>query len=166
MSDSGRKSTPLPALLALYVALLAAKVLYVGIVLLVPFFIRYFIGLFEEALGRPLRDYHVTRAWLGAFGLLTVLTAALAFRYASQAIEAPRRMESGAAVRLALRKLVLSWILLDSISFYGIVSKTLRYSDIWCYGFIVVSALLTLAAGWPLLAVGREAGKWRQESRP
>ena len=159
MSNSGRKATFLPALLALYVALLVAKVFYVGAVLVVPYFVHYFIRLFEGALGTPLGNYHVSGVWLGAFGLLTVLTVVLAFRYAGGAAQAPARMESEAARRLALRNLVVSWVLLDSISFYGVVSKVLRYSDIWCYGFILLSALLTVVAGWPLLVMRREVGE-------
>jgi len=148
-SDRGRRGSPWPALTALYVAVLLVKVLYVGVVWAVPYVVGYVARPFEEALG-PLGPWHVSRVWLAGFVLVTVLTALLAARYVNEATRAAAQMDREAAGRLALRKLVLAWVLLDSICFYGALSKVLLYPDVWSYGFVAVSTALTVAAGRPL----------------
>jgi uncharacterized membrane protein (DUF485 family) len=137
------------------VAFLVVKVLYVGAVWAVPYFVGYLVRPFEEALGTPLGRWHVSRVWLVALILLTVLTALLAARYVNEVTRAFGRMEREAVERLALRRLLLAWLLLDSISFYGVVSKVLLYADLWCYGFVAVSTALTIAAGRPLWTLRR-----------
>jgi hypothetical protein len=144
------------AVAALYVALIAVKPLYIGIVAIVPYVVRFFLALYEDILGAPIGNYRVRPIWLVGFVVLTVLTAILAAHYATEAAQAPTRMAKDKAARFAMKKLAFSWFLLDSISFYGVVSKVLRYSDMWCYGFVGISMFLTIAAGWPLLSLRRE----------
>ena len=163
MEDSdaspGRRPGQWSAVTALYVALVVVKPLYIGIVAIIPYFVRWYLNLYQELLGVRIGDYSVSRIWLAGFVLLSVLTSLLAAQYAREAMRAMTTMDKAQAARLAFRKLTLSWVLLDSISFYGVASKALRYSDFWSYGFVAVSTLLTLAAGWPLLALWREKAK-------
>jgi len=160
MEQPDSKNSPVPvsrsALAILYVAFLVVKPVYFVIVAVVPYFVRWYVNLWKELAGMPLGDFSVSWRWLAGFGVLTVLTAFLAVRYAIEAGQAARETKRTEAARLVLRKLVLAWTLLDSISFYGVVSKVLRYPDVWCYGFVAVSTALTVAAGWPLLALWRE----------
>ena len=157
---NGRHPTrPWSVLFALYLAFLAVKPLYAVIVALVPAFLRLLFSPLAEILGTPVATFHAGPVWLVFFVLLTILTITLALHYANEAVRAPARMERGLAVRFAIRKLVVAWVLLDSISFYGVASKMVGYANIWCYGFVVVSAFLTVAAGWPLLTLRKEPVK-------
>lgn len=163
--ETARKSR-WSALAALYVALLLVKPLYSGVILIVPWLVRYFVRNWEEALGITIGDYSFSALWLIGFLLLTVLTGILGMRYAREAREAARHAEGKTSGRPPSGKLVLSWVVLDSICFYGVVSKVLRYHDLWCHGFVVVSTILTVLAGHPLLAMRREAkGNVRSDPR-
>jgi len=157
MRMRGPKASP-AALWVLYFSLLGAKVLYVGVIFAVPYFMKWFLGLFAElgsGTAASYADFRASGLWLGVFSALTVLSCLVAARFAARAADAARGAGRDEGVRVAARTLPVSWILLDSISFYGVVSKALKYSNFWCYGFVAVSTIGTILAGKPLVLLRR-----------
>jgi len=152
----GTQRTPasLLVLLVLWVAFLAAKGVYAAAIALVPPFVNYVIESIERASGATFLGFTVRKVWVAPMVALAAVTTMVATYLTITSIGHTNRIQSEAGKGLIQWRLLTAWILLDSISFYGIVSKVLSYPDTWCYSFVAGSAALTALAVWPL-AVAR-----------
>ena len=160
MADGGRgqdrqsKRRSWRSLALLYAAFIGLKFIYAAIVWATPLFVRWYIRRLEQALMTDLNEtFRVGYTWLVLFLILALLTVLLAVRLAVQAVGRSNRPREKRQPVSGAAKLILCWILLDSVCLYGILSKILGYPNLWCYGFVVLSLVLTIGSGWSLVVL-------------
>ncbi|MBM3333691.1 hypothetical protein FJY63_03430 [Candidatus Sumerlaeota bacterium] len=155
-SRTQRRPVSLLALTVLWVAFLAAKALYAAAVAVAPLFVNYAIESIEKTCDAKFLGFRVGKEWAAPMVALAVVTTIVAAVLTMTCIITRTNPAPGEPARhLIFLRLLTAWVLLDSISFYGIVSKVLDYPDAWCYGFVAASAGLTALAGWPLFIAQR-----------